>query len=102
MNTAFYKPEHDVAKFTGTHRSAVSQTSYESALFASAYLTNFGTAYFQNDGRPPIVMARVGNTALVEQSNIWCIVGIPKHIIAYGENEWSKLLPNLTLSGTGR
>jgi hypothetical protein len=111
MATPFYKPEHDIVNFTGTHRSAVSQASYGSALFASAFLTYFGTAYVQNDGRPPIVMAhvpndyafigRTGDSALTEQSNIWCIVRYGQsgeHIITYGENEWSAFYPTLTQS----
>jgi hypothetical protein len=106
-DTGFYRREHDVSNYTGTHRPAVSQWAYENAVSASAMLTNgSGTAYLQSDGRPPIVIGRIpdligfigrsGVSGLSEQSNIWCIAGCPQHIFLYGETEYSALLPKLT------
>lgn len=110
-DTGFYRPEHDIDNYTGTHRPAVSQWHYASAVSASAFLNLSGTAFLQS-GRPPIVAAivpdiygyvgRSGVSGLVEQSNIWCIYGNPRHIAPYAEKEWSALLPNLTPTARSR
>jgi hypothetical protein len=109
IDTGFYPLEHIKDHYTGTHRPAVSQYDPVYAGVASAFLTLWGTEYLQT-GRPSILascvpdvyalIGRSGFSGLNEKTNIWAIVGVDKHIIAYGQPEWSAL--QLKISATAR
>jgi hypothetical protein len=111
-STGFFRPEHDIDNFTGTDRNAVSLSTHASAMAASAWLNQHSMLYLQS-GRSPLLAGRVpnvyaeiarsgSNTALGEQSNMWCIARSgynDVHIFTYADKEWSARCPTMTPTG---